>query len=92
MIVDPFMAARASSEFSITSYIRDYHAYKEVWSPFTGEVSPLEREPDDPEGIHAVAIKKTSEVIGHVPFNIAPYCIRFPKKIHKQMSGRSNGF
>ena len=69
------MAARASSEFSsfsITSYIRGYHAYMEVWSPFTGEVLPLEREPDNPEDIHAVAIKKTGEVVGHVPFNLAP--------------------
>ena len=83
MIVDSFMATRASSElssFSITLYIRGYHAYKEVWSPFTGEVLPLEREPDNPEDIHAVAIKKTGEVVGDVPFNLAPTVSAFLRR------------
>ena len=40
--------------------MRGHHAYQGVWSPFTGEVLPLEREPDNPEDVHAVAIKKAS--------------------------------
>ena len=49
-----------------------YHAYKESWEPFSGEVLPLEREPDNPEDRFAVAIKKCGQVVGHIPFNLAP--------------------
>ena len=54
------------SSFSVPSYIRGYHAYQDVWSPFTGEVLPLEREPDNHNDIHA------GRIVGHVPFNFAP--------------------
>ena len=41
---------------------------------------PLEREPDNPEDIHAVAIKKIGEVVGHVPFNLAPTVSAFLRR------------
>ena len=41
----------------------------EQWEPWIGEVLPLEREPDNPEDNCAVAIKKSGETVGHVPFN-----------------------
>ena len=55
-----FLMAVSGSElssFGVPSYIRGYHAYQDVWSPFIGEVLPLEREPDNPDDVHAVAIK-----------------------------------
>ncbi len=70
------MARSTSAEFSsftLTSYIRGYHAYQTVWSPFAGESLPLEREPDNPDDIHAVAIKRNSMVVGHVPFNLMKF-------------------
>ena len=41
-----FVDGSELSFFSVPSYIRGYHAYQGVWSPFTGEVLPLEREPE----------------------------------------------
>ena len=46
------------SSFSVPSYIRGYHVYKDVWSPLAGEVLPLERELDNPDDVHAVVIKR----------------------------------
>ena len=60
------------TSFTTTSYIRGYHAYKEQWNPFTGEVLPLEREPENAEDRFAVAIKKNGDVVGHIPINLAP--------------------
>ena len=68
------------SSLSVTSYIRGYHAYQDVWSPFTGEVLPLEREPDNPDDVHAVAIKRASRIVGHVPFNLAPTVSAFLRR------------
>lgn len=65
------------SSFSVPSYIRSYHAYQDVWSPFTGEVLPLKKEPDNPEDIHAVAIKR---IVGHVPFNVTLTVLTFLRR------------
>jgi len=35
-------------------------------------VCVLEREPDNPDDVHAVAIKRAGRIVGHVPFNLAP--------------------
>ena len=68
------------SSFSVPSYIRGYHAYQDVWSPFPGEVLPLEREPDNPKDVHAVAIKRAGRIVGHVPFNLAPTVSAFLRR------------
>lgn len=68
------------SSLSVPSYIRGYHAYQDVWSPFTGEVLPFEREPDNPEDVHAVAIKRAGRIVGHVPFNLAPTVSAFLRR------------
>ncbi len=41
---------------------------------------PLEREPDNPDDIHAVAVKRNSMVVGHVPFNLAPTLSAFLRR------------
>ena len=43
------------------------YAYREQWEPWIEEVLPLERNPS-----HAIAIKNSSETVGHVPFTTAP--------------------
>ena len=66
--------------YSFDSFIRGYHAYMERWDPWIGEVLPLEREPTNPEDKYAVAIKKSSGTVGHVPFNLAPVVSSFLKR------------
>ena len=66
--------------YSSNSFIRGYHAYMEQWDPWIGEVLPLEREPTNLEDKYAVAIKKSSGTVGHVPFNLAPVLSAFLKR------------
>ena len=80
------------SSFSVLLYVRGYHAYQDIWSPFTGEVFPLEREPDDPEDVHAVTIKRASRIVGHVPFNFAPTVSAFLRRSGNKCLAEVRGF
>ena len=51
------------------------------------KVLPLEREPTNPEDKYAVAIKKSSGTVGHVPFNLAPVVSSFLKRSLNQRAG-----
>ena len=44
----------------------------ESWSPSIGDVLVLKREPDNPKQSSAVAVVKDGDVVGHVPYNLAP--------------------
>ena len=65
---------------AVDSYIRGYHAYKDSWDPYIGEVLPLEREPENPEDRFAVAVKKAGECVGHIPYNLAPTVSAFLRR------------
>ena len=53
------------------SYVRGYCAYRDIWTPYTGEVLPLRREPDNLTNPSAVAVISDGEVVGHIPYNVA---------------------
>ena len=72
--------AREFTSFYVTSYIRGYHAYKDAWSPSIGEALPLEREPHNMQDSFAVAVRKSDEVVGHIPFNLAPIVSAFLRR------------
>ena len=55
----------------IASYIRGYHAYKDVWTPVLGETLLVKREPTNVKDNDAVAICLEDSIVGHVPFNLA---------------------
>ena len=57
-------AENGNAIFVLSSVIRGHHIYKTVWSPSTGEI--LE-EPDNPHDHHAMCLRKTEVIIGHVP-------------------------
>ena len=67
-------------EFSVNSYIRGYHAYMDIWSPFVGEQLPLEREPNNSHDCFCVAVKKDGSIVAHLPFNLAPTVSAFLKR------------
>ncbi len=56
-----------SSSVEIASFIRGYHAYQDVWVPSVGEVLLLQREPSNIKDSQAVAIMKSTLIVGHVP-------------------------
>lgn len=68
------MASQPATSFDsveFNSFIRGYHAYKDVWEPFVGESLLLKREPTNVKDRSAVAVTKETEVVGHVPYNIS---------------------
>ena len=62
------------------SFIRIYHAYKDIWIPVPGEVLILKHEPTNIKDKSAVAIYNESKVVGHVSYNISLLLSNFLKR------------
>ena len=62
--------------------MRGYHAYQLRTSGTHSLVIilPLEREPNNSEDRFAVAIKRRSDVVGHLPFNVVPVVSAFLRR------------
>ena len=55
------------SSMEITSYIKGYHIYKNIWTPTQAEKLVGEMEPQNPVDKYAVAVKKGGIIVGHLP-------------------------
>ena len=53
--------------FETPSYIKAYHEYEKIWTPFLQEELCRETEPPNPVDKYVVAIKKNNVVMGHLP-------------------------
>ena len=53
------------------SVIRGHHIYKNIWTPFVGEILRVEQEVCNPENHFAVPIVKVETIIGHVPREVS---------------------
>ena len=53
--------------FETPSYIKGYHEYQKIWTPFLQEELCGEMEPANPVDKYAVAVKKNNVVVGHLP-------------------------
>ena len=51
----------------VESCVHGFHVYKDTWTPVTGKVLSCKMEDGNLFDPYAVAIKKGSEVIGHIP-------------------------
>ena len=60
--------------FAITSVMRGYHAYKDIWEAAIDSELPCLPEPDNREDRYAVAIMKSADVVGHVPRRVSYIC------------------
>ena len=67
------------SSYRMESCIRGFHIYKEVWTPLIGERlgCACKKCNDDP---FAVAIKRGTETVGHVPRTISCVCTLFQRQ------------
>ena len=64
--------------FETPSYIKGYHEYQKIWTPFLQEELCEEMESANPVDKYAVAVKRNNVVVGHLP----PGCIgKFAKTI-----------
>ena len=67
--------------YEVRSFIRGYHAYKDIWIPRIGVVLLLKWEPENEVDKNAVAVTTGSgEVGGHVPYNLAPLLSQFLRR------------
>ena len=64
----------------ISSYIRGYHAYMDIWEPAIGETLLTKMEPTNDKDSRAVAVVKDGEIVGHVPLNLAPKLFQFLRR------------
>ena len=53
------------------SCVRGYHIYRSIWDPSLGETYPCERELDNEYDKFAVAVKRDSTIVGHIPIKIS---------------------
>ena len=67
-------------EVSVTSCVRGYHEYQDIWTPFIGETLLRGREEDNSHDRYAVAIYKLATVVGHVPHTISYLCSLFIRR------------
>ena len=81
----------AFSSLEILLYVRGHHIYKNVWEPTEGEVLQLRREPSNPKDWFAVAVYCEDNVVGHVPFSLAPTLSRFLQRECNSAAARIAG-
>ena len=62
------------------TFIRGYHAYKDIWNPVPGELLILKQEPNNIKNRSAVTIIKEGDIVGHVPYNINSLLSNFLKR------------
>ena len=78
MKTKPEMANQAVGDsqtcYEVNSFIRGLHVYQTIWTPVTGEVLLLKREPDNIHDKYAVVVVRQSDrtTVGHIPYNLAP--------------------
>lgn len=51
--------------------VRGFHVFRDVWTPFEGEILDTTREHNNPYDKYAVAVKKGQITVGHVPREIS---------------------
>ena len=54
-------------DFVLDSVIKGHHVYKAIWTPCLGEILPAEVEEGNHDDEYAIAVRKGSVVVGHVP-------------------------
>ena len=60
--------------FSLTTAVHGFRIYKDVWEPTIDEVLSCKRDVGNSHDTFAVAIKYSSEVVGHVPRFLSSIC------------------
>ena len=66
--------------FSVEAMIQGHHVYKEIWISVEGEILSCMREVGNSHDPMAVAVKKGSNVVGHVPRKISAVCSIFLRR------------
>ena len=68
----------------ISSFVRGYHAYMDIWDPAIGEVLRLDNEPTNVQDRRAVAVKKNEQIVGHVPKGFSSPVLLFKQALQQR--------
>ena len=68
-----------AEEFETDSSVCGYHVYQGNWTPIIGEQLNCERD-ENPRDRYAVAIKRSGNIVGHMPRNISTLCSLFLRR------------
>ena len=83
--------SRMAAIFCKESVIRGHHVYKNVWTPFVGQILNARREAGNSHDRHAVVVVFDSYVVGHLPreySRIAWYFLQHGGMISCEITGR----
>ena len=67
-------------QFVLRSFIRGCHIYKDAWTSSIGETLHCEHEAANHHDPYAVALKKSADIVGHVPRSISCICTLFLRR------------
>ena len=67
---------------SLLTVICGHHVYKDIWTPYTGEILTCKEEPGNIHDLYAVAVRRQGDdiTVGHVPQTISTVCCLFLKR------------
>ena len=68
------------SAFTISSAVRGYHVYKDIWDAAQGEILPCASEGNNLHDPFAVSVLKNGQTVGHVPKLISAACSMFLRR------------
>jgi len=68
------------AEYVVASCIRGFHYYQNIWDPVIDEALTCVREDGNPHDRYAVAVRKDTQVVGHVARKISTLCYLFLRK------------
>ena len=54
------------TSIDLETFIKEYHIYKNIWTPQLDELLEVSTEPDNPVAKFAVAVKKNQNIVGHL--------------------------
>jgi len=63
--------------FRFESCVRGHHIHKNIWNPSLGEELTCSREVENTQDPFAVAVKRRTTIVGHVPRRISAACALF---------------
>ena len=78
----------------MSSSVRGYHVYHDIWTAVVGEELPCAREPTNTKDRYAVGVLKDDTIVGHLPKNIS-HCQQTtlaPEIQHSVLYMQSTGF
>ena len=66
--------------FTLSSVVRGYHVYKDIWDANEGKILDCVRETTNHHDPYAVAVAKNGIAVGHVPRKISALCSLFIRR------------